>query len=49
MNYCFQMKVDPKGPKLLFCASAKNLYGMKHIQHHHPNSLLVNWLSCSLP
>ena len=23
---------------------AKNLYGMEHIQHHHPNSLLVNWL-----
>jgi hypothetical protein len=22
----------------------KNLYGMEHIQHHHPNSLLVNWL-----
>jgi hypothetical protein len=22
----------------------KNLYGMQHIQHHHPNSLLVNWL-----
>jgi len=23
---------------------AKNLYGMEHIQHHHPNSMLVNWL-----
>ena len=23
---------------------AKNLYGMAHIQHHHPNSMLVNWL-----
>jgi hypothetical protein len=23
---------------------AKNLYGMEHIQHHHPNSLAVNWL-----
>ena len=23
---------------------AKNLHGMEHIQHHHPNSLLVNWL-----
>jgi hypothetical protein len=23
---------------------AKNLYGMEHIQHHHPNSLVVNWL-----
>ncbi len=22
----------------------KNLYGMEHIQHHHPNSMLVNWL-----
>lgn len=22
----------------------KNLYGMEHIQHHHSNSLLVNWL-----
>jgi hypothetical protein len=22
----------------------KNLFGMEHIQHHHPNSLLVNWL-----
>jgi hypothetical protein len=23
---------------------ANNLYGMEHIQHHHPNSMLVNWL-----
>jgi hypothetical protein len=23
---------------------AKNLYGMEHIQHHHPNSMPVNWL-----
>ena len=23
---------------------AKNRYGMEHIQHHHPNSMLVNWL-----
>jgi hypothetical protein len=23
---------------------SKNLYGMEHIQHHHPNSLVVNWL-----
>ncbi len=23
---------------------AKNLYKMEHIQHHHPNSMLVNWL-----
>ena len=23
---------------------AKNLYGMEHIQHHHPNSMLVNWI-----
>ncbi len=23
---------------------AKNLYGMEHIQHHHPNSMLANWL-----
>jgi len=23
---------------------AKSLYGMEHIQHHHPNSMLVNWL-----
>ncbi len=23
---------------------AKNLYGAEHIQHHHPNSMLVNWL-----
>lgn len=23
---------------------SKNLYGMEHIQHHHPNSLLINWL-----
>lgn len=23
---------------------AKNLYGMEHIQHHHPNSMVVNWL-----
>jgi hypothetical protein len=22
----------------------KNLFGMEHIQHHHPNSMLVNWL-----
>jgi len=22
----------------------KNLYGMEHIQHHHANSLVVNWL-----
>lgn len=22
----------------------KNLYGLEHIQHHHPNSMLVNWL-----
>lgn len=22
----------------------KILYGMEHIQHHHPNSMLVNWL-----
>ena len=22
----------------------KNLYGMEHIQHHHPNGMLVNWL-----
>lgn len=22
----------------------KNLYGMEHIQHHQPNSMLVNWL-----
>jgi len=22
----------------------KNLYGIKHIQHHHPNSMLANWL-----
>jgi len=23
---------------------SKNLYGIEHIQHHHPNSMLVNWL-----
>ncbi len=23
---------------------AKNLYGMEHIQHHAPNSMVVNWL-----
>ena len=23
---------------------AKNRYGMEHIQHHHPNSMLVTWL-----
>ncbi len=23
---------------------AKNRYGLKHICHHHPNSMLVNWL-----
>ena len=23
---------------------AKNLYGIEHIQHHHSNSMLVNWL-----
>jgi hypothetical protein len=23
---------------------AKNLYGAEHIQHHHPNSMLINWL-----
>lgn len=23
---------------------AKNRYGMEHIQHHHPNSMLINWL-----
>ena len=23
---------------------SKNLYGMEHLQHHHPNSMLVNWL-----
>ena len=23
---------------------AKNRYGMEHIQHHHPSSMLVNWL-----
>lgn len=23
---------------------AKNRYGIEHIQHHHPNSMLVNWL-----
>ena len=23
---------------------AKNRYGMEHIQHHQPNSMLVNWL-----
>jgi len=22
----------------------KNRFGMEHIQHHHPNSMLVNWL-----
>lgn len=22
----------------------KNLFGLEHIQHHHPNSMLVNWL-----
>ena len=22
----------------------KNLYGMEHIQHHHPNGMLANWL-----
>jgi hypothetical protein len=22
----------------------ENLYGMEHIQYHHPNSMLVNWL-----
>jgi hypothetical protein len=23
---------------------AKNRYGMAHIPHHHPNSLLLHWL-----
>jgi hypothetical protein len=23
---------------------AKNRYGMEHLQHHHPNSMLINWL-----
>lgn len=23
---------------------AKNLYGMEHIAHHHPNSVLIDWL-----
>lgn len=27
---------------------AKNHYGLEHICHHHPNSLLVNWLIISL-
>jgi hypothetical protein len=22
----------------------KDLFGMEHLQHHHPNSMLVNWL-----
>lgn len=26
------------------CNDGKNCYGMEHIQHHHPNSLLLNWL-----
>lgn len=27
---------------------AKNRYGFEHICHHHPNSLLVNWLIIAL-
>jgi hypothetical protein len=27
---------------------AKNRYGMEHICHHHPNSMLVNWLLIAL-
>jgi len=27
---------------------AKNRYGFEHICHHHPNSLLINWLIIAL-
>jgi hypothetical protein len=27
---------------------AKNRYGLRHICHHHPNSLLINWLIIAL-
>lgn len=27
---------------------AKNRYGLEHICHHHPNSLLINWLIIAL-
>jgi hypothetical protein len=27
---------------------AKNRYGLEHICHHHPNSLLINWLIVAL-
>jgi len=27
---------------------AKNRYGLEHVCHHHPNSLLVNWLIMAL-
>ena len=27
---------------------AKNRYGFEHICHHHPNSILINWLSIAL-